>query len=71
MPGLVKTLTLDATINFIVSKDKISEQDQHKFLSRYDVDDMPPKDTVTVPLYDLRNEWKNLGSAQEQLDDRG
>jgi len=69
MPGLVNPSPRLATINF-VSKD-ISPQDQEKYLSRYDANDLPPQDTVNVPLHDLREEFNSLPSAGEQLDERG
>ncbi|GAA5986948.1 hypothetical protein JCM5350_000919 [Sporobolomyces pararoseus] len=68
MPGLVSRT---ASINFVISKDKLSEEQQAKYLARYDVDDMPPRDTVIAPLHDLRTDLENLGSALEQLDERG
>ncbi|GAA5832697.1 hypothetical protein JCM5353_003066 [Sporobolomyces roseus] len=69
MPGLVNPSPRLATINF-VSRD-ISPQDQEKYLSRYDANDLPPQDTVNVPLHDLREEFDALPSAGEQLDERG
>ena len=69
MPGLVNPPPRLATINFV--KRDISPQDQDKYLSRYDANDLPPKDTVNVPLHDLRNEFDALPSAREQLDERG
>ncbi|GAA6017001.1 hypothetical protein JCM11491_006125 [Sporobolomyces phaffii] len=68
MPGLVNRL---ATINFVKSKSLVSPEDREKYLARYDVDDMPPRDTVNVPLHDLRDEFGRLGSAEAQLDERG
>lgn len=68
MPGLV---TRTATINFTVSKGRLPAEDQLKYLARYDVQDLPPRDTVTVPLHDLRDDLDILGSAREQLDERG
>jgi hypothetical protein len=68
MPGLV---TRTATINFVIPKGKLSQEDQLRYLERYDVNDMPPRDTVNVPLHDLRQEFDLLGTAEEQLDERG
>lgn len=68
MPGLV---TRTATINFVVPKGKLSQEDQLRYLERYDVNDMPPRDTVNVSLHDLRQEFDLLGTAEEQLDERG
>ncbi|GAA5855750.1 hypothetical protein JCM3766R1_002223 [Sporobolomyces carnicolor] len=68
MPGIV---TRTATINFVRPKAKIPLEDQERYLARYDVDDLPPKDTVDVPLFDLREEFESLGSAASQLDERG
>ncbi|GAA5901509.1 uncharacterized protein JCM6883_000235 [Sporobolomyces salmoneus] len=71
MPGLVNKPTRTATINFVEPKSKIPEKDQERYLARYDVNDLPPKDTVNVPLHDLRDEFERLGSAEFQLDERG
>ncbi|GAA5926415.1 uncharacterized protein JCM15063_000270 [Sporobolomyces koalae] len=68
MPGIV---TRTASINFVQSKENIPLSDQEKYLARYDANDLPPKDTQTVPLFDLRDEWDHLGSATEQLDKTG
>ncbi|GAA5951452.1 hypothetical protein JCM3765_005939 [Sporobolomyces pararoseus] len=68
MPGLVSRT---ASINFVVSKDKLPDEQQAKYLARYDVNDMPPRDTVIAPLHDLRADLDTLGSASEQLDERG
>ncbi|BGP43580.1 hypothetical protein JCM10450v2_007753 [Rhodotorula kratochvilovae] len=72
MPAL--TTPLQAAITFGVPKSELSEEDQARYLARFDINDPVPTRAATVPIWDVREEFDaGMGgrTAVQQLEEKG